>query len=209
MAKQEDTPTTGKGSLNTDNKDSPTSTNDQPGSREVGPKLEIEIIAAALDPDPSDPLNPQNWPKWKKTTLFVALMSSSIICDGGMTWGASLFVANVIEWDIPMSLSTTSANYGILLQGFGGIFAVPLIEHYGRYVRSFAWTYRGELTPGRFPLWFWSQLITLGMVIGATLAPTFHSFVAFRSLQGLFGTVPQVVGLPIIHDMYKPEGMYK
>jgi len=43
-------------------------------------------------------------------------------------------------------------------------------------------------------------------VIGATLAPSFKSFVAFRSLQGLFGTIPQVIGLPIIHDMYSPEG---
>lgn len=93
---------------------------------------EIDIIAASLDPNPSDPLNPQNWPEWRKTSLFVALMSSSILCDGGMTWGASLFVANVIEWHIPMSKSTTSANYGILLQGFGGVFAVPLIEHFGR-----------------------------------------------------------------------------
>lgn len=55
-------------------------------------------------------------------------------------------------------------------------------------------------------MWFWTQFITLGTVIGATLAPSFSSFVVFRTLQGLFGTIPQVIGLPIIHDMYKPEG---
>lgn len=49
-------------------------------------------------------------------------------------------------------------------------------------------------------------MLALACVIGATLAPSFASFVAFRSLQGLFGTVPQVIGLPIIHDMYDPEG---
>jgi len=98
--------------------------------------LNIEVLAAALDPDPADPLNPQNWPKWKKTSVFLALMSSSILCDGGMTWGASLFVAQTFEWDISMSLSTTSVNYGILLQGFGGVFAVPFIEHYGRQENS-------------------------------------------------------------------------
>lgn len=47
------------------------------------------------------------------------------------------------------------------------------------------------------------------MVLGATLSIDYDMFTAFRSLQGLFGTVPQVVGLPIIHDMYHPEGMRK
>lgn len=33
-------------------------------------------------PDPSDPLNPQNWSPWRKRLLFLALMSSSILADG-------------------------------------------------------------------------------------------------------------------------------
>lgn len=44
------------------------------------------------------------------------------------------------------------------------------------------------------------------MVLGATLSNNWGTFTAFRSLQGLFGTVPQVIGLPIIHDMYAPNG---
>lgn len=43
------------------------------------------------------------------------------------------------------------------------------------------------------------------MVLGATLSNDYSTFTVFRSLQGLFGTVPQVIGLPIIHDMYSPE----
>ena len=46
------------------------------------------------------------------------------------------------------------------------------------------------------------------MVLGATLSNDYSTFTAFRSLQGLFGTVPQVVGLPIIHDMYDPKGRF-
>jgi hypothetical protein len=53
--------------------------------------------------------------------------------NSGMTWGASLIVPQAFEWGIPITKSATSLNYGILLQGFGGIFAVPLIEAYGRY----------------------------------------------------------------------------
>jgi hypothetical protein len=51
-------------------------------------------------------------------------------------------------------------------------------------------------------------VITLAAIIGATLSKDFATFTAFRTLQGLFGTIPQVVGLPIIHDMYAPEGEF-
>lgn len=49
-----------------------------------------------------------------------------------MTWGATLIVPQAIEWQTTITHSATSLNYGILLQGFGGIFAVPLINAYGR-----------------------------------------------------------------------------
>lgn len=51
-----------------------------------------------------------------------------------MTWGATLIVPQSFDWHISIDKSATSMNYGILLQGFGGILAVPLIEAYGRSV---------------------------------------------------------------------------
>lgn len=62
-----------------------------------------------------------------------------------------------------------------------------------------------HLCISRYPIWLWPQVITMFMVLGATLSNDYSTFTAFRSLQGLFGTVPQVIGLPIIHDMYSPE----
>lgn len=50
-----------------------------------------------------------------------------------MVWGGTLVTPQAMEWGISVNKSATSMNYGILLQGFGGIFAVPLIEAYGRY----------------------------------------------------------------------------
>ncbi|OBT62415.1 hypothetical protein VE03_08540 [Pseudogymnoascus sp. 23342-1-I1] len=137
------------------------------------------------DFDPNDAKDPKNWSNTRKHLIFAALMSSSLLCDGGMTWGATLLFPQHLQWQIELDKAATSMNYGILLQGFGGIFAVPLIEAYGR-----------------LPVWFWTQVITMGMVIGCALSPTFGIFTTFRSLQGLFGTVPQVIGLPIIYDMY-------
>jgi hypothetical protein len=49
-----------------------------------------------------------------------------------MVWGGTLVTPQAMEWDISITHSATSMNYGILLQGFGGMLAVPLIEAYGR-----------------------------------------------------------------------------
>jgi hypothetical protein len=49
-----------------------------------------------------------------------------------MVWGGTLVTEQAMDWDITITHSATSMNYGILLQGFGGVFAVPLIEAYGR-----------------------------------------------------------------------------
>jgi hypothetical protein len=51
-----------------------------------------------------------------------------------MTWGATLIVPQALEWEVSVDHSATSMNYGILLQGVGGLIAIPLIEAYGRYV---------------------------------------------------------------------------
>ncbi|KAH8432916.1 putative MFS transporter [Aspergillus melleus] len=115
-------------------------------------------------------------------------INSKVTDDSGMTWGATLIVPQAMEWGVSVDYSATSMNYGMLLQGVGGLMAIPLIEAFGR-----------------LPVWLWPQLITTFMVLGATLSTNYDTFTAFRSLQGLFGTVPQVVGLPIIHDMYDPE----
>ena len=55
------------------------------------------------------------------------------------------------------------------------------------------------------PIWLYPQIATLFIVLGCVYANTWSVFTALRSLQGLFGTVPQVIGLPIIYDMYAPR----
>ncbi|KAF8624996.1 hypothetical protein AX15_005625 [Amanita polypyramis BW_CC] len=55
---------------------------------------------------------------------------------------------------------------------------------------------------GRLPVLFWSQVLALGFLIGATFAPNLNTFAAMRCLTAFFGTTPQVTGLYIIADMY-------
>jgi hypothetical protein len=49
-----------------------------------------------------------------------------------MTWGATLVVPQAVEWHITPQDAATSLNYGILLQGIGGLLAVPLMDALGR-----------------------------------------------------------------------------
>jgi hypothetical protein len=49
-----------------------------------------------------------------------------------MTWGATLVVPQAIDWKTSVTHSATSLSYGILLQGIGGIIAVPLMDAFGR-----------------------------------------------------------------------------
>ncbi|KAJ5622782.1 hypothetical protein N7490_011387 [Penicillium lividum] len=146
-------------------------------------------LSPSPSPENKQPMDsPRDWSFTRKTLIFMALMSSSILADGAMVWGSTLITQQAIDWDVTVNHSATSMNYGILLQGFGGIIAVPLIEAYGR-----------------FPIWIWPQVITMLMVLGATLSTNYATFTTFRSLQGLFGTIPQVIGLPLIHDIYHPH----
>lgn len=67
-------------------------------------------------------------------TLLVAVL---VVIDhdySGMTWGATLIVPQALEWRIAITHSAHSLNYGILLQGIGGVLFMPLIDAFGRYV---------------------------------------------------------------------------
>ncbi|PYH90943.1 polyamine transporter [Aspergillus ellipticus CBS 707.79] len=157
----------------------------------VAPEKSPNVYDSSHLPDTEeddDHLNPRKWSPWKKRLMFLSLMCSSNLADGGMVWGSTLIVPQAEEWGISVDESATSMNYGMLLQGIDGLMAIPFIEAYGR-----------------LPVWLWPQVITTFMVLGATLSNDFATFTTFRSLQGLFGTIPQVVGLPIIHDMYEPK----
>jgi MFS family permease len=97
---------------------------------------------------------------------------------------------------------SNSVSGGIFLQGPGGIFAVPLIERYGRLVSIFSALNTKPITNCRLPVLFWSQVLSCTVVLGAALAPTYTGFTVCRTLQGLFNTAPQMIGLLIINDIF-------
>ncbi|KAB2577920.1 putative MFS-type transporter [Lasiodiplodia theobromae] len=142
--------------------------------------------STVLIPQPSDdPDDPLNWSWKKKHIVFGALMLPSFLTDFGVTYGAVIFEQQAQTWDMSVAATANSISGALFMLGPGGIFAVPLTERFGR-----------------LPVLFWSQLAGLVLIIAATLSPTYAGFTAARTLQGLFVSAPQVIGLTFIHDMF-------
>jgi hypothetical protein len=88
-----------------------------------------------LIPQPSnDPYDPWNWSWSKKHTVLLSLAPGSLLCDGGMSWGTTLFEAQAAEWHMMVPKVANSVSGGVFMQGIGGLVAVPLTQRFGRYV---------------------------------------------------------------------------
>ncbi|KAL9108715.1 MAG: hypothetical protein Q9227_006511 [Pyrenula ochraceoflavens] len=139
-----------------------------------------------LIPQPSDdPADPLNWSWMKKHTVLLTLGASALLTDWGMTWGTTMFEAQAMEWNMSVPDVSNSLSPGVFMQGPGGVFAAILVQRFGR-----------------LPVLFWSQFLSCMMVIAASQASGYAGFTAARTLQGLFNTAPQIIGLSFIHDMF-------
>ncbi|KAF8182407.1 MFS general substrate transporter [Mycena galopus ATCC 62051] len=161
-------------------------------------KLELgEAVASRLKlspdgtkvlwPQPTDsPLDPQNWsPRRKALQLFIITVAS-IVPDFDSGIGITAIFPLAEQYGTtPDVINNLTSNWSIFLIGWGGIFVVILIRRYGR-----------------LPILFWSQVLGMFFLLGATLAPNLKTFAAMRCLNGFFATAPQVTGLWVICDMY-------
>ena len=159
-----------------------------------------------LIPQPSEhPDDPLNWSWRKKHSVLFALASASLLADWGMTWGSTLFEAQAAEWHMSIPDVANSISGGIFLQGAGGVLAVPLAQRYGRYITTIPRCLNSYMLTQIFsslPILFWSQFLSCIVCIGAALSPSYVGFTACRTLQGLFNTAPQIVGLSVINDIF-------
>ncbi|KAF8880031.1 major facilitator superfamily domain-containing protein [Infundibulicybe gibba] len=140
-----------------------------------------------LWPQPTDsPHDPQNWSNRQKSLQLLIITLAAIVPDFDSGIGIAAIFALANQYDTTTGvINNMTSNWSIFLLGWGGLFAVMLIRRFGR-----------------LPVLFWSQLLALGFLIGATFAPNLKTFTAMRCLTAIFGTAPQVTGLYIVTDMY-------
>ncbi|KAF5380010.1 hypothetical protein D9615_006164 [Tricholomella constricta] len=133
-----------------------------------------------LWPQPTEsPLDPQNWSARHKAIQLIIITLAAIVPDFDSGIGIAAIFALAEQYETTTGvINNLTSNWSIFLLGWGGIFAVMLMRRYGR-----------------LPILFWSQLLALGFLVGATFAPTLKTFTAMR-------TAPQVTGLYVVTDMY-------
>ncbi|PPQ93752.1 hypothetical protein CVT25_008132 [Psilocybe cyanescens] len=178
-----------------------------------------------LWPQPTDdPEDPQNWSSRKKNLQLFIVILASIIPDFDNGIGiASLFPLSRQYHTTTGVINNISSNWSIFLVGQEiSLPSVPpyaitciLVSRMGRYllryVNATIWTTCNPvLDTGVADLFVvefsvdhqYRKLIALGLLVGATFAPTLKVFAAMRSLTAFFGTCPQVTGLYTITDLF-------
>ncbi|KAF9564530.1 MFS general substrate transporter [Agrocybe pediades] len=155
---------------------------------EIASKLKLSPDGKyVLWPQPTDdPADPQNWSDNRKNFQLFIVVLASIIPDFDSGIGiASLFALSRQYHTTTGVINDLTTNWSIFLVGWGGIFFVMLMRRYGRLSTL-----------------FWTQLLSLGFLVGATFAPTLKVFAAMRCLTAFFGTCAQVTGLYTITDLF-------
>ncbi|EJF58944.1 MFS general substrate transporter [Dichomitus squalens LYAD-421 SS1] len=140
-----------------------------------------------LWPQPlDDPDDPQNWSNVRKNFQLLIITLAAITPDFESGIGIADIFALATQFNTTTGhINDLTSNWSIFLLGWGGIFAVMLMRRFGR-----------------LPILFWSQILSLGWLVGCTFAPNLNTFTAMRCLNGFFATCPQVTGLYIVTDLF-------
>ncbi|KAM5530976.1 hypothetical protein V8D89_015358 [Ganoderma adspersum] len=140
-----------------------------------------------LWPQPlDDPEDPQNWSDFRKNFQLFIITIAAITPDFDSGIGIADIFALANQFNTTTGhINNLTSNWSIFLLGWGGIFAVMLMRRFGR-----------------LPILFWSQVLSVGWLVGCTFAPNLNTFTAMRCLNGFFATCPQVTGLYIVTDLF-------
>ncbi|CAK5272838.1 unnamed protein product [Mycena citricolor] len=140
-----------------------------------------------LWPQPTEsPEDPQNWSDGKKSLMLIVVTLAAVVPDFDSGIGIAAIFKLAEEYGTTTGvINNLTSNWSIFLVGWGGITAVMAVRRLGR-----------------LPVLFWSQILSLGFLVGATFAPNLNTFTAMRCLTGFFGTTPQVIGLYVVTDLY-------
>ncbi|KAG8215245.1 MFS general substrate transporter [Butyriboletus roseoflavus] len=140
-----------------------------------------------LWPQPSDdPNDPQNWSDRRKALHLLIITMAAFVPDFDSAVGIAALFPLAQQYNTTTGvINNLTSNWSIFLLGWGGVFYVMLMRRFGR-----------------LPVLFWTQLLALAFLVGATFAPNLPTFAAMRCLTAFFGTCPQVTGLFVVTDIY-------
>jgi len=156
--------------------------------KEIASSLKLsEDGTKILWPQPYDDVrDPQNWNSRRKNVQLLIVTLAAITPNFYVAIGIAGVFDIAKTFDVSADKITSfTTSWSVFVLGWTGIFAIMLMHRIGR-----------------LPVLFWSQLLSLGFLIGCTLAPNLRTFAAMRYLTAFFSTVPQVTGLYVITDIF-------
>ena len=119
---------------------------------------------------PSDPDNPQNWPKWKK--VYASAVATAFTFSVG--YGLTAYTAGLTGVMKEFNVSMTTSILGLSLPLFGAFFAPIYTPHLSERF-------------GRGPVYFCSLPLFALFILGSSLARNFSTLAVCRLLAGFFG----------------------
>ncbi|KIW47290.1 hypothetical protein, variant [Exophiala oligosperma] len=139
-----------------------------------------------LVPQPSgNPEDPLNWSSFKKHSILLMVSFGAFCGDFGAAGGIPAIGLMSAEWNISILLANSPNNISALMCGVSGVLFMPLLNSWGR-----------------IPVLFWTTLIGAGFTLAVCLTHDFNAFFAMRTLQGLFQSAGQTIGLAFVEDMF-------
>ncbi|WPH03971.1 putative transporter [Acrodontium crateriforme] len=163
--------------------------------KELKPEVGLEVVSEPAPFDhlvtwesTDDPLNPLNWPQYRKWTVtilvslgsFVTLMSGSMIAPA----------LPELSRDLHKSEATAALTLSIFILAFGfaPLVLAPLTEVWGRR-----------------PVWLVCGVLYSVWSVVCGVAPNKATLVAARLLAGISGSVDFVMSYPVSWDIWTPE----
>ncbi|KAK4658161.1 hypothetical protein QC762_204310 [Podospora pseudocomata] len=145
---------------------------------------------AVVSFSPNDPENPYNWSMKKKSILLLCATLTCLNSTMGSTIAsANLFPLLSAEFHVPVGpQSVLPASLYLMGFCFGPIIFAPLSETYGRK-----------------PILVTGFLLFVASTAGASVAPSWWSFLLMRFLCGTFGSPPLSVFGGVIADCFGDE----
>ncbi|KAL8730550.1 MAG: hypothetical protein Q9166_004004 [cf. Caloplaca sp. 2 TL-2023] len=159
-----------------------------PISSEVGQSADIGIFKEGIKvhPEPTaDPLDPLNWPRWRKHTILAIVMYLYFM----FTYITTVTVPSFPELQEQLGISYSQVNWTV---------AIPAL---GLAVGPLFWSSLADIY-GRRIIFLTGTLIALASTIGAAAARDYEGYMAARFFQG-FGVSPgATVGMAVVMDLY-------
>lgn len=162
-------------------------------SDSLSPQVSANPLEASTDPflvewsGPDDPLSPRNWSQARRAAVFLIVWINVFAVDWAASADSQANARIAREFHVSEeaeTLSPTLYTFGIAL---GALFAGPLAE-----------------TVGRTPIYVFTRVLHVAMLIGVALAPNFGAQCAFRFLAGLGASTLLAIHGASVADLYNP-----